>query len=75
MTTNRQFILNCIQGMSDESLLTVWDTIFELGGMKPPILSACETCEADHGGECPAETFTCNVDAAAWMRSEAVLRK
>ena len=75
MTTNRQFILNCIQGMSDESLLTIWDTIFEFGGQKPPILSACETCEADHDGQCPGELHNCFVDATAWMKREAVLRK
>lgn len=75
MTTNRQFILNCINGMSDASLLKLWDAVFEYGGRRPPIISACEWCEARHGGECPEETFTCNVDAAAWMQSEAVLRK
>lgn len=73
--TNRQFILNCIQGMSDETLLKLWDTLFECSNMKPPIISACEWCETRHGGECPEEAFTCNVDAAAWMKSEAVLRK
>lgn len=73
--TNRQFILNCINGLSDESLLAVWDTIFELGVMKPPILSACETCEADHGGQCPGELHVCFVDATAWMQREAVPRK
>ena len=75
MITNRQFILNCIQGMSDKSLLTLWDTLFECGGMKPPIISACEACEAEHGGECPGVLHVCFVDAPAWMRSEAVLRK
>jgi len=75
MTTNRQFILNCIQGMSDATLLLLWDTIFECGGQRPPILSACEWCEAQHGGECPEEAYVCNVDAVAWMQSEAVLRK
>ena len=75
MTTNRQFILNCIQGMSDASLLTLWDTLFEYADKKAPILTACEWCEAQHGGECPRETFVCNVDAAGWMQSEAVLRK
>lgn len=76
MTTNRQFILNCINGMSDASLLKLWDTVFEYGGRRPPILSACEWCEARHCGECPEEeTGVCNVDAAAWMQSEAVLRK
>ena len=74
MITNRQFILNCIQGMSDENLLTLWDTLFECAGKKAPILSACEWCEAQHGG-CPDDAFACNVDAAAWMQSEAVLRK
>ena len=75
MTTNRQFILNCINGLSDAALLTLWDTLFESQCKKPPILSACEWCEAQHGGECPGELQVCFVDAPAWMQSEAVLRK
>ena len=75
MITNRHFILKCIEGMSDESLLTFWDELFECANQRPPIISACEWCNAQHGGECPAETSVCSVDAAAWMQSEAVLRK
>ena len=75
MTTNRQFILNCINGMSDDALLKLWDALFECANQRSPIITACEWCEAQHGGECPVETFACSVDATAWMQREAVLRK
>ena len=75
MITNRQFILNCINGMSDESLLTLWDTLFECSGMKSPIISACEVCEAEHG-ECNFEHLSqCSEAGVAWMKREVVMRK
>lgn len=70
--TNRGFILNCIAGLSDKQLLTLWDSIFDGGGMRPPIISACET---EHSGECPGvDQMKCVMDADAWMKREAVLR-
>ena len=72
--TNRTFILKCIAGLSDESLLSLWDTIYECSVDRMPIVSACEICEAEHGGECPTGLFDCEVDAKAYMRREAVLR-
>ena len=72
--TNRDFILKCIAGLSDERLLDLWDTIFDGSNTKPPIVTACNACMADHGMECPGGVGVCVLDAGAWMKREVVLR-
>lgn len=72
--TNREFILNCIQGMSDSKLRLLWETLFEYSGVPMPCVSACEACEAEHG-ECTFEhPSQCSEAGAAWMKREVVLR-
>ena len=73
MTTNRQFILNCITGLSDERLQDLWETIFACS--PAPIISACESCPHQFDEDCVASSEACKEQGAAWMQSEAVLRK
>ena len=71
--TNREFILKCINGLSDERLLDLWESIFCCS--PAPIISACESCPHRDDEECFANSKACAEQGAAWMQREAVLRK
>lgn len=73
--TNREFILKCIAGLSDGSLLDLWEEIWATDPDHMPIVSACETCISESAGsDCPHD-YICDVDGPAWMQREAVPRR
>jgi len=71
--TNREFIIKCISGLSDGGLFDLWNTIWECDPDHMPIISACETCAGENGGDCPGN-YICCVDGPAWMQREAIPR-